>query len=155
MAWIRSTWSRVRAWLAGLLKASLTPKEVGWAVGVGVFIGILPAYGLHLPLCVLAARQLRLNQVITYTAAQVSNPVFAPFLVYAEIALGEWLRYGAIKEEDTHVAGHVGLQMLQEAPDLFVSCLVGSLVLGIVAAPLIGGAAALLFRWRQNRRNAA
>ncbi len=155
MAWIRTVWSRALAWAAGLLRANLTPKEVGWAVGVGVFIGVLPAYGLHLPMCVLAARQLRLNQVITYAAAQVSNPVVAPFLVYAEITLGEWLRYGTVIPEDAQQTGEFGLRMVQEAPDLFLSCLLGSIVLGLVAAPLIGGIAAFLFRWRQNRRAAA
>ncbi len=155
MAWIRRTWSRVVAWAAGLLRANLTPKDVGWAVGVGMFIGVLPAYGLHLPMCVLAARQLKLNQVITYTAAQISNPVVAPFLVYAEIALGEWLRYGTVIPEHARQTRELGLDTLREAPDLFLSCLLGSLVLGAVLAPLTGAAAAFVFRWRQNRRAAA
>lgn len=150
MVWLRTAWESLRGWVAELLRANLTPREVGRAVGVGVFVGVLPIYGLHLPLCVLVARVLKLNQVITYAAAQVSNPVFAPFLVFAEIALGDWILFGTVADVEPP-PGEVGLALVRDAPELFLACGVGSLVLGAVAAPLLGFLVSALVRWRRGR----
>jgi uncharacterized protein (DUF2062 family) len=104
---------------------------VAKAVGIGIFIGCLPIYGLHIVCCVAAARWLRLNQALMYAAANVSNPVFAPFLIGAEIAVGEWIRHGRVRGFDEHLSGNV-LQMASQGGDLFLSCLIGSVVIGIV-----------------------
>jgi uncharacterized protein (DUF2062 family) len=152
---LRALWTSFRTWLRSLLRAGLTPRDVGWAVAVGIFVGVLPVYGLHLPACVLLARQLKLNLVITYAAAQISNPVFAPFLVVGEIAVGELVRHGALRTVDEESAGRFDLSMVREAPDLFLSCLLGSLLFGLVLAPLLGALASAIFRWRLNRRAAA
>ena len=65
------------------------------AIGVGLFIGCTPFYGFHLLLCWIVGRLLGLNRLNMYLAANVSNPIVAPFLVFAELQTGAWLRTGS------------------------------------------------------------
>jgi uncharacterized protein (DUF2062 family) len=140
---------RARAWFHELLRAHLTPTSIGVAVGLGIFIGCLPIYGIHLVVCVAAARSLRLNQAILYAAANISNPFFAPFLVTAEIAVGEWLRRGDTVGSAAPFTDGSFWSMAQQAPDLFLSCSLGSLVIGGVLGAILGVAALLAARqWR-------
>ena len=142
---MRTYLARLRTRARMLLREHLTPGSIGLAVGVGVFIGCLPIYGAHIFLCVLIARWLRLNQALVYAAANISNPLFAPFLVGAQIALGEWLRHGSTAAA-APLPESTFWTMLEQAPDLFVSCLIGSVVSGIVLSVVLGGAALLIAR---------
>ncbi|MEZ4371124.1 MAG: DUF2062 domain-containing protein [Polyangiaceae bacterium] len=110
---------------------TLTPSRAAMSVGVGVFIGCLPLYGLHLPLCALVCLPLRLDLVTCYLAANISNPLFAPFLLIAEVELGSRLLHGAAAELDRS-------RPLAEIAGRFVSELA-------VGAPLVGLCLALLF----------
>ena len=65
------------------------------AIGVGLFIGCSPFYGFHLVLCWIIGRLLRLNRMKVYLAANISNPVVAPFILFAELQAGAWIRTGA------------------------------------------------------------
>src|SRR3954465_7637 len=62
------------------------------AVSLGVFIGCLPLYGLHLLICWTVGFALRLNRLKMYLPANVSNPFVAPWLIFAEVQAGAWLR---------------------------------------------------------------
>ena len=68
------------------------PGREAAALGAGVFIGCLPFYGFHLLLCWIAGWLLRLNRLKMYFAANISNPLFAPFLLLAELQTGAWIR---------------------------------------------------------------
>lgn len=130
---------RLRAQVRAILSAHLTPTSIGRAVTLGVFIGLTPFYGLHIGMCLLAARWLRLNQAVVYGAANISNPLFAPFVIAAEIAIGEYLRFGHVDHLTPESLGHGPVwELVQHAPDLLWSCTLGSLVLGVVLAPLLG-----------------
>jgi len=67
-------------------------------MGVGAFIGCLPLYGAHLLLVVGVGRVLSLNRLRMYVAANLSNPVFAPALILAEVQTGAWLRSGELHD---------------------------------------------------------
>jgi len=62
------------------------------SIGVGIFIGCSPFYGLHLPIVYVVGALLRLNRLKMYIAANVSNPLLAPLLVLTELQAGAWLR---------------------------------------------------------------
>lgn len=64
------------------------------AIAVGLFIGCMPFYGFHLLLCWVVGRLLRLNRLKVYLAANVSNPIVAPLLVFAELQIGAQIRTG-------------------------------------------------------------
>ena len=104
------------------------------AVGVGVFVGCLPLWGLHLAICFALGRLLGLNRVKMYVAANISNPMLAPLLVVASAQLGRLARRG-----DVYRAGWQELRGIDPAA-FGVDLVVGSVLLGA----LLGGAAALL-----------
>ena len=103
--WERRHWASNQKWRkerapAGRLRELLyklrteggSPEHLAGAVALGVFIGCTPFYGLHLLLCIVFARLLRLNRALTYLAAHVSLPGVWPLLVLAELELGRRLR---------------------------------------------------------------
>jgi hypothetical protein len=118
------------------------PGRDAAAVGLGFFIGATPFYGLHLVLVLALGWLLRLNRLKMYIAANVSNPLFAPFLVLLEIQLGAWLRRGqlhaltvdAVRGTDPWTFG--------------LDLLIGSLALGTV-----GGAVAAAATYATSRRH--
>lgn len=117
---------------------------VSASVGCGLFIGCLPVYGLHLPLCLLVCVPLRLDAVLAYVAANISNPLIAPILLFAEVQVGSWLLQGewlALRVEELERRGLTGL-VAQAA--------LGSLVVGLAVAAL--GA---LLAWPFGKRRVA
>lgn len=85
--WIRELWHRLRGGV-------VTRPRAAASVALGLFVGCLPIYGLHLPLCLAVGLPLRLDVVIAYVAANISNPLVAPFLVTLEIEIGFLLLSG-------------------------------------------------------------
>lgn len=142
-AWRRNPISFVAELHYQLRTEGATPIGNGVAVGVGVFIGCLPLYGLHLLLCVVAARLLRVSRIKTYLAANVSNPVLAPFLLYLELGVGHWLfagRWPALAIESLNLDRPWLL-----GRDIFA----GSAVVGTALGLLLGALAFhLALRWR-------
>jgi uncharacterized protein (DUF2062 family) len=140
-----------------ILREHQSPVRQGWAVSVGLFIGVLPLYGLHFPLCVAAASLLRLNKVTMYLAANISNPFVAPFLVAIGIALGEFLRFGEWRGVDV-AASHGFIDQLAllggQVPDLFLSCLLGDAILGLVLGATLGPLVTAWAHWRVRRSRA-
>ena len=116
------------------------PAREAVAVGVGVFIGALPVYGLHLFLCLAAGSLLRLNRLKLYVAANISNPLVAPLLILSEIQAGALARRGelqsltlaAVRQMDPGTFGG----------DLFL----GSVIVGGLLGLTLGGATYLLTR---------
>ncbi|MES1175721.1 MAG: DUF2062 domain-containing protein [Myxococcales bacterium] len=68
-----------------------SPTRVALAVAVGLFIGCLPLYGLHVVLCALVCLPLGLDFVLAYLVANISNPLLAPFLITLEVEVGSLL----------------------------------------------------------------
>ncbi|MFZ5475462.1 MAG: DUF2062 domain-containing protein [Myxococcota bacterium] len=137
----------LRARIHQMLRAHLTPASIGKAVAVGVFVGGLPIYGLHIFVCVAVAKWLKLNQALVYAAANVSFPLLAPFLIASQIAVGEWIRHGTFTAGMTLPEGGVW-EMATKGGDLFLSCFLGSVVIGVLLGPLLGWmAAAAARRW--------
>jgi SAM-dependent methyltransferase len=71
------------------------PAREACAIAVGLFIGCSPFYGFHLLLSWMAGRLLGLNRLKVYLAANVSNPIVAPLILFAELQTGAWLRTGS------------------------------------------------------------
>ena len=63
-------------------------------MAIGVFIGCLPLYGLHIFLCLMVCLPLELDLLVAYLAANISNPLFAPFLITLEIEVGSFVLTG-------------------------------------------------------------
>jgi uncharacterized protein (DUF2062 family) len=146
--WLHRAWRTTRERVAAAFRAHLTPGAFGKAVGIGVFIGFLPLVGLHIFICMALARWMRLNQAITVIAAHVSNPLTLPFIIVAELAVGEVVLHGRSRSVEAMGGGEgvALLSMFSQGWDVVLSLVVGSVILG-GAIGLVSGLGSLLV-WR-------
>jgi len=102
------------------------PGRIAGAVGLGLFCGIAPFWGVQMLVAATIAHWLRLNKATTLLASNISIPPCVPFLVYGSTILGHWLFTGQIlhitvEEMRAHWAQHI------------LQYVVGSFALGILA----------------------
>ena len=133
-----------------LLRTHTSPGRLALAIGMGVFIGCLPFYGFHLLICVVAGLALRLNILVSWLAANISNPFFAPFLVFAEIQVGYLIIEGRFALLTMEELREMGVPAVIET--FFVSALVGSLAVGLALGLVLGGLSYLGLKFRRDRR---
>src|SRR5208283_3536042 len=98
-----------------------TDARLAAAVGVGLFCGIAPIWGVQMLAAAVLAHKFRLNKAIALTASNVSFPLAAPFILAAGLLLGNFLWTGQWIRFEAHVAA-------QKIPLYFCQWLVGSIV---------------------------
>ena len=126
------------------LSGPAAPAPLATGVGVGVFIGCSPLYGLHSLIGLFLARLLRLNALAVLFGTQVSFPVIAPLLVTACVQVGRRLRTG-------QWLARPGTLDVAAAGDFLADWALGGAVVGAMLAVLLGSltyAAALAWRRR-------
>jgi len=114
-------WQRLRGTPGSAVRAAV-------AVAVGLFIGCQPLYGLHLVLVMAVCVPLKLDAVLAYLAANISNPLVAPFLIFSEVEVGAYLTTGRFAEFDVTQARARG------ALGFARQLLVGGVVVGAAVA---------------------
>ncbi len=125
-----------------------SPARVALAVALGLFIGCLPLYGLHLLLCALVCLPFGLDFVLAYLVANISNPLLAPFLITVEVEVGSLLLTGQPASFTLEQAKRTGvLGFVWQAA-------VGSALVGALLGALGGGIAYVVARRRQRAPNA-
>jgi uncharacterized protein (DUF2062 family) len=98
------------------------------AIGLGVFVGCLPLLGSRLWLCAGLASVFRLSRLNLYLAANVSTPLLAPVIAFAEIQLGSYVQDGVLHPVSLPA-------LVQTSPWHFSGdLLVGSIVTGTALA---------------------
>jgi uncharacterized protein (DUF2062 family)/SAM-dependent methyltransferase len=137
---------RLRRVFRGLRVEGTGAGREAMAVGLGLFIGCLPFYGFHLLISWVLGALFRLNRLKVYLAANISNPLVAPFLLFAELQTGAWLRHGSFQSLAPAAVRATGLDVVA------IDLLVGSLVIGSGLAVL--GAAATYAILRTNAGDA-
>lgn len=106
-----------------LFRTHREPLQLSLAMGLGVFIGCTPFYGVHFLIAIALALVLRLNVVVMWIGTHISTPLLAPFVVMSEIWVGRhWL--------------HVGPE--NSAKEDFLQWLAGSGVVGVILGVGIG-----------------
>lgn len=125
---LRSLWRLLRG-------GSPTPLVTALSVGVGVYIGCQPVFGLHLVLCLVVCLPLRLDVVAAYLAANISNPLVAPFLLFLEAEVGAWLLAGRAPSFDLSLVRQTRVESLAG------HVIVGAQVVGAVLASVLGALA--------------
>lgn len=111
-----------------LLRSHHKPRDIGFAVGVGVWVGTTPLFGLHTLIIGLLAFVFRLNAVYLWLGTQISIPPLAPLLAIVSIALGNLVT----KKSGTSASGFSWNWML------------GSLVFGLGLGLTLGFGAYLI-----------
>lgn len=139
---IRRAWSELRG-------ADLSPTRGALAVGIGLFVGSQPIFGLHAPILLGVCLWLRLDFAICYLAANISNPLFLPALMTSEVQLGAYVRTGELLRFD-HSLTRAGA-LSQFAGDLAAGAPLLGLALGVVGAGLTYAGIALKQKIRPRR----
>jgi SAM-dependent methyltransferase len=144
----RPRFGRLRGLYLTLRTEHTTPGKVALGVGIGVFVGLSPFWGLHLAICVLLATMFRLNRVLVYAAANLAS-VVAPVAVIVELAVGHRLLRHAWLElswsQSSEILGGMREQgLLGGLLSLSADFLVGGVVVSAVAG-LAAGAATWVF----------
>jgi uncharacterized protein (DUF2062 family) len=117
---------------------ALSPARGAAAVALGLFIGSQPIFGCHTPLVLGLCLVLRLDALICWVAANISNPLFAPALLTFEVQVGAYLRTGAFVRLEREI--HRVSDLKAFTGDLFL----GALLVGAALADS-GGAHAAAF----------
>jgi uncharacterized protein (DUF2062 family)/2-polyprenyl-3-methyl-5-hydroxy-6-metoxy-1,4-benzoquinol methylase len=133
-----------RSWLRRLYMTlrteHRTPGKVGIGVGIGVFVGCSPFWGVHFPLAVLLATFFRLNRAIVYASAYVGNPLTAGPILFAEVQLGHRVLHDSwlpVTLANVETLGFLGI---------FTDLMIGSAVFGLVLGALLGLGAFVIAR---------
>ena len=137
---LKRIWRRLRG-------TRQSPARIALAVALGLFIGCLPVYGLHIFLCAAVCLPLGLDLVLAYLVANISNPLIAPFLVTLEVEIGSLVTtgqhaaFGVERAKQTGIFGFVR------------QAAVGSVFVGSALAALGAGIAFFVAKRRQEPAN--
>lgn len=124
-----------------------SPKELAWAIAIGVFAGCTPAVGVHGWVALGLATLLRKNRLFCWIGSRISSVLILPWIVLAEVEVSHWLRTGSFVELHASDA-------LDKAPTLILDWILGSIPVGLTLAALLGVLSFYAFRFRDRRRAA-
>jgi len=128
-----------------LLTEQTSPREIGLATSLGIFMGTLPLIAMHMVSIVFVATRLRLNRLIALNVSHLCAPPFVPALA---IETGYFIRHGRfLTEFSMQTLGHEALQRLW---DYLIGSVLLAPILGLIAG-LIAYALAGFFRRMQFR----
>ena len=145
--------AHLRARIEALKSEHASPARLGWAVFVGVMCGCSSLIGFQFLASLLLAWLLRLNKLAVMIGLQISAPPITPFMIFAELQLGELLLRGKLLKIST--------EMIRATPNrelfrlFFIDLTVGGLVMGAVLGAALGVATARFVRKRRARVGAS
>jgi uncharacterized protein (DUF2062 family) len=134
---VRASARALRERFVALLHLDDPPWRVALALAVGVFISFTPFLGFQTLLALLVAAVARLNAAVVVTGTWLNLPWFMPFVYAGGLKLGAWLL------RDLHSFG-----------DWSLALLIGTTLLGFVAAVVTYVVAFGVMRRRSRRRRA-
>ena len=126
MNWSRET---LRKFVRKILHAEGSPSEIGFAIGVGVFIAFFPIFGTHTVLIFFLAWLFRLSAALVLIGALLNNPI----TMLPMYLLGLWLGFIIMGTPHIVIDWHMNLNTMYAFAKLyFIPFCVGNLVLGVV-----------------------
>jgi len=137
-------WAKIKLLWQLAKSERATPREIFWAVFVGVFAGCTPAVGVHGPLALGMATLFRKNRLFAWLGSRISNMIFLPFIAIAEVQLSHRVRTGSWAALDRE---HV----FEKAHEMLLDWCLGTIPVGIVLGAVVGGIS-WWFAVRRDRR---
>lgn len=117
-----------------LLRLNNTPHEIALGVAIGVFIGILPLYGLHTVLVVIAAVLVRpANKIAIFLGTSISLPPTVPPITWAGYEIGRRILNKEFEPLSWSVFQNITFQKIC---CYYQPLFLGSVVLGIICAAI-------------------
>lgn len=139
----KSRWQAIYRYLC---RSSRNPESLARGVGLGLFIGFLPAIGLQVILALLVASIFNANRIVTVLGTLVTNPLTAIPVSAFSLWLGDWILPGT-KLSEISLKSFELSKILDSSGQLWISYLVGCLALSIFSS-LIGYGAVKLYFYR-------
>lgn len=143
---LRRLWQKIVTLWRAAKSERAAPHEIGWAVAIGAFAGCTPALGFHGFVGLGLATLFRKNRLFAWLGTRISNMIFLPFIVYAEVQVAHRLRTGAWAD----------IVIDREHPfdamwPLLLDWLLGCIPVGGAIALVMGLASWGIARWRARR----
>ena len=119
--------------LVGVLKAHHNPHEIALGVAIGCFVAILPLYGFHTILCVIAAILVpQANKLAILLGTNVSLPPTIATITWTSYDIGRFLlvnkHYSPLSWE------YIKNFKISGISEFYYPLFVGSVVLGLLCA---------------------
>lgn len=147
MRWFRWLWEKTKLIWQRAKSERAEPKEIGWAIAIGVFVGCSPSIPFHTAVALAAATLFKKNRLFTWIGSRLCNALTLPFIAIAEIQVAHRVRTGDWMSIDRE---HV----LDQIPALLLDWCLGLIPVGGGLA-LVFGLAAWQVALRRDRRRAA
>ncbi len=123
--------------LVKLIRQQNSPHEIALGAGIGAFISVLPVYGLHTVLVVLAAIIVRpANKIAIFLGTNLSLPPTIPFITWAGYEIGRFILKKGLPPSDW---GFFKNLTFHKIAGFYQPLFLGSLILGVVCAGVVYG----------------
>jgi uncharacterized protein len=142
---IRRFEAHTRKFVTLLLNEGLDPYRAPAAVFLGLFIGVVPIYGLQTLAAVGVAFLFRLNKPLTVAGTFINNPLLQPLIILCSVELGCLLRVGSFQPLAALAVARTHINKEQ-----FLIWIIGSVALGILVGGIGAAIAAVVIRLHQN-----
>ena len=119
-----------------ICRSSKNPESLARGVGLGLFIGFLPAIGFQMILALVTASFFNANRLIAVLGTLVTNPFTAIPISAFSLWLGDWILPGTRLSGIT-MDNFEWSRLFESSGQLGLSFLTGCLVLSIISS-LIG-----------------
>jgi glycosyltransferase involved in cell wall biosynthesis len=139
-AFIRSlSKENIKKWFREyILQSSENNRKITLSVMLGVFMGIIPAWGYQMLAAFSLAHLFKLNKAITVVASNISIPPMIPFILFGSFAAGAWVLNRPLTLSLHTVSFEaIGRDLLQYIVGCFVLAGLGALVIGAVTGLLL------------------
>jgi len=123
---------RFKEVLVSLIHLNNTPQEIALGTAIGVFIAILPLYGFHTILVIIAAVLVRpANKIAILLGTNISLPPTVPFITWAGYEIGRFMLKSNLPPLSWPDFKNI---TLRKVLNLYPSLFLGSVILGIICA---------------------
>lgn len=127
-------------------KEGLDPRRAAAAVFLGIFIGIVPIYGLQTLAAIGVAVVFRLNKPLTVAATFINNPLLLPLIIFSSVELGCLLWTGSFQR--LNLAALIAMRTHINKEQLFI-WVIGSVALGVLIGAIGAVITAIVIHLRQ------
>lgn len=113
-----------------LLKFNNSPSEIALGVAVGVFIAIMPLYGFHTIIVIIAALLIRrINKIAILIGTNISTMLTFPFITWGSYSIGRLVSGNNYPPLQWQTFKYFSYKTVL---NFFYPLFIGSLILGLV-----------------------
>lgn len=140
------TWTNIKAFFEKhLFKTQDSNSKIVKSVMLGIFCGVIPAWGYQMILALFLAQLFKLNKVIAVLTSNISIPPFLPFILYLSYVTG-----GLVLGKNTSISmKDISFDQIQNVLGQYV---LGSFIFAVIASVGIGLITALILSIKRKQK---